>query len=330
VCAFELPNCRPLTPLLSPALATFLRRYPSVVLTWCAQLGSAVRNLLNCTSGRLVRMPTVADCFIKDNGQLVLGNVSFESMPENDENGMCSHQSNDISTFVAEVLSTAMSLSRTHQVILVAASSSDAESMDQSSNTPSSTANEEVISVMEGCEVRLVFINHSCRGVALEVMGGTNMNNRANETTRDSNRLNVLVQGEPGVASIVQGESIANETFVDIKATSTGFVMLQISTPVQGGGIGEPNVIDKMRRTAAVRIIVVPAYPIMATELQEVISLAESAYTSRTCKYLLEANAFVNTAALARDEITVMSDWTAVTRAVLAVISPSSTVKKSF
>ena len=332
MCVFDMPNCRPLSPLLGPALATFLRRYPSVILTWCAQLGSASRSLLSCSSGRLVRLPTLFDCFVKDNGQLLVGNVAFEAHAGNDENyglmgsGTMQPNPNDISSFVVEVLSSSLSLSRRHNIALVptAPFEVDTDGVAVTSGVdPAASVREDVVSVMEGCEVKLVFFDHSCRGVSLEIMGESDATPSA-ETSGGAKRLKVRVQGEAGVAALAHSGSTAAETYVSVKAMSAGFLMLHAVTPVETGSEAS----EKIKRMAAVRIVVVPAYPIMATELQEVVSLVNTAYTSGS-KYLLQASSVVAPCQAVFDEIGVSNDWSAVTRAVVGIIDPAVTTSST-
>ncbi len=84
---FELPICRPLAPLLGMTLSAFLRKYPPVALSWCAQIGATMRAFKNCTSGRLLHLPTLNDVFVAENGQLQLGNVVFEECAQSESEG---------------------------------------------------------------------------------------------------------------------------------------------------------------------------------------------------------------------------------------------------
>jgi len=321
---FEMPNCRPLAPLVGPALAAFLMKYPSVALTWCAQLGLATRNLATCKTGVLVKPPSLADCFIKDSGHLLLGNTAFETVLENEN---VSHTSNDLSAFVVDVLASTLALSRRR---FVALSTSASLLGEEGLEGTTFSVQEEVVPIMEGSEVKLAFTNHACRGIDVEILGGKVSNSSSaassgdassSTSTAGSNRLQVLVQGEPGVASINASAWNAAESFITVKAMSAGQLLVNAVAPAGPSEWGP----EKSRKAVAIRVIVVPAYPVLATELQEVISLVDSAYTSGNSKHVLHAQGLRAPSRSTLDEISVMSDWNEIVRSVQAITDPSST-----
>ena len=55
---FDLPSCQPLLPLMGPTMATFLRKHPAVVLSWCAQVSLTLgcKGLFLYTVGVLFHM----------------------------------------------------------------------------------------------------------------------------------------------------------------------------------------------------------------------------------------------------------------------------------
>ena len=348
LCAFEMPNCRPLTHMLSPALATFMRRYPSVVLTWCAQLGVASANLLRCTSGCLVRPPTLKDCFIKDNGQLLVGNMTFEAALEQDgvKHEAGDRSNNDISKFAVQVLATSLALSRRHETALSPQSLLPEERENEFGNAEEGSGRkdvfteEDVVPVMEGCEIQLTFTGHACRGVNLEILGGKVVKGSSSMPSAASSvsgtRLHILVHGEPAVASIVASTASSAETCVTIKATRAGLLLIHAVSPSNvllqeaGGSGGEAGPSHSAGRlAAAVRIVVVPAYPVMATELQEVIGLVDAAFSSKNLKYVLNAQSITSPTASTNDEASVARDWSTISRAVFDVIDPSHSFRES-
>jgi hypothetical protein len=320
-CVFEMPNCRPLAPLIGPALAAFLMKYPSVALTWCAQLGLATRNLATCKTGVLVKPPSLVDCFVKDSGHLVLGNTAFETVLENEN---ASH-TNDLSVFVVDILASTLALSRRRYVALsTSASLLGGEGLEGTTFS----VQEEVVPIMEGSEVKLTFTNHACRGIDVEILGGkvsastsAASSGNASSFTAGSNSLQVLVHGEPGVASINASTWNAAESFITVKAMSAGQILVNAVAPAGPSEWGP----EKSRKAVAIRVIVVPAYPVLATELQEVISLVDSAYTSGNSKHVLHAQGLRAPSRATLDEISVMSDWSEIVRSVQAITDPSST-----
>lgn len=323
-CVFELPNCRSLSPLLGPALSTFLRKYPSVVLTWCAQLGIAARTLRTCRSGRLVRSPMLSDCFVKDNGQLLVGNIAFETTLGIDaaSTADAGQNTNDLSAFILQLLSSTLSLSRRLDIVLATASSGG----DLADYSTIGGADDIVASIMEGCEIKLIFSGHSCRGVSLDIMGekvGTNGSASTRSATDASkSRLQIVVQGEAGVASVTSSSWKSTETSVTVKAMSAGLLLLRAFTLASLGESGGESVAG--RRASTVRIVVVPVYPVMATELQEVICLANNAYASNNCNGLLNAQSLKSPCQATEDERSVMTDWIEVASRVSGVL-PSTT-----
>ena len=95
-----------------------------------------MRAFKNCTSGRLLHLPTLNDVFVAENGQLQLGNVVFEECAQSESEG---GDGVDLSDFFFTLLTSVMSLSRTVRCQLLPSLSGanlSAPSTDQHDNNP--------------------------------------------------------------------------------------------------------------------------------------------------------------------------------------------------
>ena len=137
---------------------------------------------------------------------------------------------------------------------------------------------------MEGCELKLVFGQHSSRGCKSCTYGG-----KAEETMNKSN-LQVHVHGESNVVSVSGSAWDERRTSVSLKATGPGNALLRVvSSSMHPTLTGSSNYL-----ALDVRVIVVPAYPIMSVELASW-SPSLNALIWReitTCSYPLSACAF--------------------------------------
>jgi hypothetical protein len=208
---------------MGPALSTFLRKFPSVMLAWCVQVGAASRACRNMVSGRMVRLPSVNDVFVCDNGQLIVGNTAFEPLEEGpgcDDNGDSRNIGSggveaepDLSHFFLDLLASVLSLSRRTNMTL-APSLYNADNAEDNNNRNDDDdddagsadaaarrldAHEEVISVIEGSELEVVFGGHSSRGVqVINTLGGA-----ADSTLNKSNlQVRILFYVPPSFSCI--------------------------------------------------------------------------------------------------------------------------------
>jgi hypothetical protein len=123
---FENPRCQLLKSLRNPAFATYLCRYPAVPLSWCLQIASLV-TAAQLFSGRLLRpINTETDVFVRDNGLLLVGNVSMCQSMYDTSSSSSSFGSTvgALLTLLQGVLATSMGLSRRLQLSFVAEPSS--------------------------------------------------------------------------------------------------------------------------------------------------------------------------------------------------------------
>lgn len=318
---FDLSNCRPLKQFMGPALSTFMRKYPSVVLSWSAQIGASARAFQCLVSGRLLRLPVINDVFVAENGQLMVGNTVFEPVEEHlEEGGTAAAPELDISDFFNNLLASVLSLSRTIKVNLApslfnADSTQAGESFTQAGEDDEGAigeskrvdAKEEVVAVVEGCELKLVFGGHSSRGVqVINTFGGQS------EKTMNKSNLQVHVHGD---SSVVTAEGSAwddRQTSVTIQAKGPGSSLLRVvSSSMHPTLTGSSNYL-----ALDVRIVVVPAYPIMSVELAELVSQLECSHMSGNNNMFLSAECVrtrdIEATMKRYDEVTVADDWAAV------------------
>lgn len=79
VLAFEEVTVKRFEKLQGAALSTYLRKYPIIVQVWCSQLSIALRTLMSCAVGSLMRPLKVnRDFFVRNNGLLIVGNTAFD------------------------------------------------------------------------------------------------------------------------------------------------------------------------------------------------------------------------------------------------------------
>ena len=314
---FELPVCRPLAPLLGMTLSAFLRKYPSVPLHWCAQVGASYRAFRNCRSGRLMRLPSLDDVFVAENGQLVLGNVMFEEQEGEGQQQVDA----DLSTFLFTLLATVMSLSRSVQCTLLPSLGGGAAQEEKREESEEAAAEEaarrvdaaeQVISVMEGSSLQLVFRGHSCNSLRI-AYAGQRLNNLSPAD------LQVHVLGEDAVAT-VSSSSSARATMVQVQARGPGALMLRVVAPVSGPNGGEKRGARVKFLALDVRVVVVPAYPIQSPALQEVAAQLQASFVSQNNDMFMSAYAVrledpstgepCAESRMLNDEVQVHSDWT--------------------
>lgn len=332
---FDLPNCRPLKQFMGPALSTFMRKFPSVVLSWSAQIGASARTFQYMVSGRLLRLPTVNDVFVAENGQLMVGNAVFEPVEEPlSEEGAAAAPSApelDISDFFNNLLASVLSLSRTMKLSL-APSLFNADNTraddgfppggedggDAAGESKRVDAKEEVVAVVEGCELKLVFGGHSSRGVqVINTFGG-----ESGETMNKSN-LQVHVHGDSSVVTALGSAWDERQTSVTIQAKGPGSALLRVvSSSMHPTLTGSTNYL-----ALDVRIVVVPAYPIMSVELAELVSQLECSHMSGNNDMFLSAECVrardIEATMRRYDEVTVADDWAAI-RSSLDQAQPTS------
>ena len=285
---FELPVCRPLLPMLGMTLSAFLRKLPSVALSWCAQIGATMRAFRSCASGRLLRDPCLNDVFVSENGQLLIGNVAFEEYSEGEET------STDLSNFFNLLLSSTLSLSRSmHLQLLPSLSGVDTPSTTSTRNQNDNETQpedasaelgrridtaEEVLTLMEGCSLRLHFDTPS-HGVRLLRVG---------ESTTGVNRahLQVHILGDDDVAYIEE----VGKSDIMVSARGAGNLLLRVVTHAQDGGLRGGHGVKFF--ALDVRVVIVPAYPIQAPALQEVVAQLQASFVSNNNDMFLSSHAF--------------------------------------
>jgi hypothetical protein len=307
---FELPLCRPLLPLLGMTLSAYLRKYPSVPLHWCAQVGASLRAFRNCQSGWLMRMPTLHDVFVAENGTLMLGNVVFEECDSGSESSV------DLAGFFSTLLASVLSLSRSVPCLLQPSlgGAGPAVATPESEEAVAEAARhvdaaEEVISVIEGSTLRLNFRGHSCNSVSVQPAG-------RRLTAFSSADLQVHLLGEDAIASVT-GHANSGVTDVIVQARSPGSVMLRVVAPASGSSDSRVKFL-----ALDVRVVVVPAYPIQSAALQEVAAQLQASFVSKNNDMFLSAHAVrlddartgqpgaVAEEQLLHDEVRVHGDWT--------------------
>ena len=328
---FDLPNCRPLKMFMGPALSTFMRKFPSVVLSWSAQIGASARTFQYMGAGRLLRLPTINDVFVAENGQLMVGNAVFEPVEDLPGDGVTTAPELDISDFFKDLLASVLSLSRTIK-LRVAPSLFNADSAGVDNGFPPDgeedeaaaaetkrvDAKEEVVAVVEGCELKLMFGGHSSRGVqVINTYGG-----KSGDTMNKSN-LQVHVHGEGSVVSVSGSAWDDRQTSVTLQAKGPGSALLRVvSSSMHPTLTGSSNYL-----ALDVRVIVVPAYPIMSVELAELICQLECSHMSGNNDMFLSAECVrardIEATMKRYDEVTVADDWAAI-RTSLDQTQPSA------
>ena len=343
---FNLPNCKPLKPLLGAGLSTFLRKYPSVILTWCAQIGAASRSFENMVSGRMLRLPTLSDVFVSDNGQLLVGNTVYDEAEDSDGSGE-QPPDLDVSDFFQSLLTSVLSLSRTVQLPL-SASIGDPTVTEEQGDAPtpadegegegvgegetlsmkqhSHDAKEEVVSVVEGCSLELLFTSHISKGVhVINTIGGRS------EASLNQSNLQVHVHGDDTVAGVQGGAWNASVTGVTVTANSPGSILLRV---VSQAALPQGSLSARRSYKALdVRVVVVPAYPVMSVELAELLAHLEGSYTSKNNDMFLSAECVrvrdFEATMRRYDEVTVSDDWASIVSSLNQTRTVSSSARRA-
>ena len=342
---FGLPICKPLKPLLGAGLSTFMRKYPSVILTWCAQIGAASRCFENMVSGRMLRLPTLSDVFVADNGQLLVGNMGFDEAEEEDEEGEGQALPElDVSDFFLSLLSSVLSLSRTVPLPLAMSlgdpsageakedalppvdGEGEAEAEEQQRALD---AKEEVVSVIEGCSLELLFTSHTSKGVqVINTLGGQSA------SSLNKSNLQVHVHGDDAVAGVQGSAWNASVTGVTVTANSPGSILLRV---VSQAALPSASLsAQRSYKALDVRVVVVPAYPVMAVELAELLAQLEGSHASKNNDMFLSAECVrvrdVEATMRKYDEVTVSDDWATIVGSLdqaCGTASPSRTKKST-
>ena len=331
---FEQPLCRPLHPLLGSALSVYLRKYPSVALAWCAQMGATMRAFRNCVSGRPMRLPTVQDVFIGDDGHLKVGNAIFEECDYGGDDNSGNSTDIDMTAFFREVLTSSLSLSRSMKCALKpslngAYDHEEEDTGDNEDNDENAVENkaarrvdaeEQVLSIAQGNELELHFTGHKCHGMHIMNIG---------DETKASNRakLQVHVYGEDATASLESTSGDSVDTTLKVTARKPGNLLVRIvaqadtgsssSNKSSTGGEGKSNI---HFLALDLRIVVVPEFPVQSPELLEVISHLQASHITGNNDMFMSAHAIrlidTDTGESApdmmvlHDEVKVHTDWT--------------------
>ena len=316
---FTLPNCKPLKPLLGAGLSTFMRKYPSVILTWCAQIGCASRSFENMVSGRMLRLPTLSDVFVADSGQLLVGNVAFDEAEDDEDEGE-ELPDLDVSDFFRDVLTSVLSLSRTVTLPLSMSLGDPAfieeHPQDEGGGEAAGDehqrtldAKEEVVSVVEGCSLELLFSSHTSKGIqVINTLGGQSA------ASLNKSNLQVHVHGDDVVAGVQGSAWNAPITGVTVAANSPGSILLRVMSQaaLPPGSLSA----HRSYKTLDVRVVVVPAYPVMSIELAELLAHLEGSYTSNNNDMFLSADCVrvrdMEATMRRYDEVTVSDDWASI------------------
>ena len=80
------------------------------MLSWCAQIGASASTFQYMVSGRMLRLPSLNDVFVAENGQLLVGNTVFEPVEDPIGCGVEIAPELDISNFFKDLLSSVLSL----------------------------------------------------------------------------------------------------------------------------------------------------------------------------------------------------------------------------
>jgi hypothetical protein len=318
---FELPVCKPLAPMLGSALSVYLRKYPSIVLSWCAQIGATMRSFRNCISGCPVRLPTLQDVYISENGHLTVGNTVFEECEDNSDSGNV-----DIAEFFRDILTSSLSLSRSVncmlQPSLTGADENEPEPVTEEEETAAQLkaakrvdAAEQVISIVEGNELDLLFKGHHCHGIRILRVGDNSIDfNKAN--------LQVHVYGESATASLSSTSGDSVNTTLKVTANKPGSVLLRVVAQLNSNSNSSSNNNKSNINFLAldIRLIVVPAFPVQSPALLEVIAKLQSSQLSRNNDMFMSSHAIrlihPETGEPAPDamqqytEVQVHNDWT--------------------
>ena len=312
--AFECAmNAKPLSRLLGPVLSTYLRRLPHVVHRWCAQLAQAHWALQNC-SGTLSKPIRVnSDVFVRDNGQLQVGNIGFDAAPPS------SYQQGSSRNFLrscCEILKQGLCLSRTEKVEL---SEDDAVgSVDGAEEVES--AGDQVLAVVVGSTLELVVSSHGCTEVAWldgavgkwdsSLSRSKPMLRGGQRETSPSPAPSSPISSAAGragtllvnaavsvgtytdyvdVASVSSGTTsgFANTMRLRLRALRAGVLSLHLSAATSESSEG--------RRCKMVRlkVILIPAYPVESVLLQDLIAHLEESESRLNPELLLHSQLFL-------------------------------------
>jgi len=336
ILVYELPLCRPLLPLLGSTLSVYLRKHPSIALSWCAQIGATIRSFRNCITGRPIRMPTLADVFINENGHISIANTIFEEIDENDESEY------DISSFFHEFLTTTLSLSRNINCKLKPSLSGGSyendnyndnydgdndENLEKEAKRVDATE-EQVISIVQGNDLNIIFSGHKCHGMKMMRIGEKTSSSRSGFNKAN---LQVHVYGEDTIASVHEtenGNSNSNSnsnSSLSIKAHTPGNVLLRVVAHADGAcknnGSSSSAAANVKFLALDLRIVVVPAYPISSPDLLEVIAQVQATSVSGNNDMYVSAHAIklenpltgkFDPNLILYDELQVHNDWTEV------------------
>jgi hypothetical protein len=250
--AFEsAAGCVPLSSLYGPALSTYLRRTPQVMLKWCAQLSRTYRSLLACSGSLMKSIRVDSDVFVRENGHLLVGNVAFEAVRP----GLKAGYGRGLLSVYCELLARTLCVSRTENVQLREVHGADLDrddvidggiTGDGAERTNKMEEEDRVLAVVVGSTLELRVSGHGCTAVQLQDGRAASSASAGATATAVVGRAGRASHGGASTASAAgstptqEEENSASKLYINIAVSQGAYTDYLTATVAQPEGAGKP------------------------------------------------------------------------------------------
>lgn len=321
VLVFESVQCKALHDLRGPVLATFLRKYPSIVMAWCLQLFALIKSLKRCSGKLLQAINPIKDVFVRENGLLLFGNVAFSG---NCDRGEDFSDAPSLLTISHNILSEALGVSRRVDIEL-GMPSNRMFSEDQSrSSSKAHQSRENALSEVTDTTVAFHVVVGSSLCVAIKGMREVSRvdiveNEKLAKTVAEKNcipadTLTVHVSDQrvqvahvrcsmtPARISKNTGGATTSSALVNLKALQPGVVTLTFALPAKNVINNHPTSTGIER--VKVNVVIVPAYPVQSVYIQELLGALEESYFTNNYNVLMTTACFSSSSKISGQDFT--------------------------
>jgi len=259
------------------ALATYLRKHPAVVSTWCMQLGATYRAITRAQAAGLFAVPIDInkDVYVKDNGMLLVGNCSFcGSSTESTQTDMSAHSV--FTDFVRAVLESALCLSRKETAVLLPQGSLNMDSDDEGDEPTGAGAGKRrsvmgrsTLAISAGSNLDVLPVGVSFKAVNVEHSHSPLAGQDAEG--HENNVLYVHVVGDPHVADVqvLHGPESPDKPSMYLRVAGATAGVITVSMRVRDRESGVVSV-------SKLHVKVLPPLALASVDVAEMIDLLQS------------------------------------------------------
>ena len=310
------------------ALATFLRKYPLVLVTWAMQLGSCYRALVKSEniSNFAVPLDVSSSAWVRDNGMLVLGNAVYVCKDQDLKND--SIYDNNYVKFKQNILTQVLCLSRDIKVNMIdhrlLSDDDNVDNNEENDENKEEISKEKIQKIGEGrfayalalgSEMIINIDNFKLKDINVQSIFEDEYGRRRNKKDDEkvdikTDELNVSVIGRndivvvdvlyppKGIITFDKNNLMDNIKF-KIKALDVGTITLSLRMEHRDM-MGNVKILG-----AEISITIIAAVPISQTDCSELVDLLEMSYKMKEPVFL-RAQAFRKKK---YDEVETSSAW---------------------